>query len=163
WARGRGCGRRRSGGASVVAAARAWHWLYGALHAGSFPRARGCLGSSAGPAAHGAARLRVLGGTPPASLSAAAGTAGRCLLTVMWRTSMTGRRGPELPCHSSPLRLLRPPRPSGHGRGGRRPGDRACRLHLALERGHQLALMVTSYLNHQAGVRSVFTKMMLQR
>ncbi|XP_044330966.1 uncharacterized protein [Triticum aestivum] len=71
----------------------------------------------------------------------------------MWRTSMTGRRGPEPPCHSSPLRLLRPPRPSGHGRGGRRPGDRACRLHLALERGHQLALMVTSYLNHQAGKR----------
>ncbi|KAF7052988.1 hypothetical protein CFC21_060996 [Triticum aestivum] len=91
--------------------------------------------------------------TPPASLSAAVGTAGRCLLTVMWRTSMTGRRGPEPPCHSSPLRLLRPPRPSGHGRGGRRPGDRACRLHLALECGHQLALMVISYLNHQAGKR----------
>ncbi|XBI08982.1 hypothetical protein VPH35_136636 [Triticum aestivum] len=39
--------------------------------------------------------------TPPASLSAAAGTAGRCLLTAMARASTTGRRGPEPPCHSS--------------------------------------------------------------
>ncbi|XP_037487359.1 uncharacterized protein LOC119365810 isoform X2 [Triticum dicoccoides] len=88
--------------------------------------------------------------TPPASLSTAEGTVDRCLLTAMARASTTGRRGPEPLCHSSPLRLLRPPRPSGHGRGGRRPGDRACRLRPALQRGHQLALIGTCYLNHEA-------------